>query len=187
MIRVELMHRDHPASPLSSSSDGSVKSFPTRFAEAVERSYSRAAYFATRMRSTTTTTTIPAARAVGYTREQKFESGVSAGTGEYLMSLSLGTPPQQFAAIVDTGSDLNWVQCLPCRVCYQQTSNKFDPSRSSTYRDVPCGNQLCQVPDNFSCKLLSFFSFLSVALEHLLQNPIQSRRVHFPKVYTFES
>jgi hypothetical protein len=145
VIRVELIHRDHPASPLSSSSDGSVKSFPTRFAEAVERSYSRAAYFATRMRSSSsTTTTIPAARAVGYTQEQKFESGVSAGTGEYLMSLSLGTPPQQFAAIVDTGSDLNWVQCLPCRTCYQQTSNKFDPSRSSTYRDVPCANQLCQ-------------------------------------------
>jgi hypothetical protein len=140
-----------------------------------------------RSSSTTTTTTIPAARAVGYTQEQKFESGVSAGTGEYLMSLSLGTPPQQFAAIVDTGSDLNWVQCLPCRVCYQQTSNKFDPSRSSTYRDVPCANQLCQVPDSFSCKLLFFFSFLSVALEHLLQNPIQSSRVHFPKAYTFES
>jgi hypothetical protein len=141
--------------------------------------------------SSSSTTTIPAAataaRAVGHTHEQKFESGVSAGTGEYLMSLSLGTPPQQFAAIVDTGSDLNWVQCLPCRVCYQQTSDKFDPSRSSTYRDVPCASQLCQVPDNFSCKLLFFLSFSSVALEHLLQNPIQSRRVHFPKAYTFES
>ncbi|KAH8962925.1 hypothetical protein BDL97_05G126800 [Sphagnum fallax] len=130
VVRVRLMHRDHADSPFSSSSS---KSFQTRFAEALQRSYSRAAYLGEKMRT-------PASASA----QNKFESAVSAGTGEYLMSLSLGTPPQQFAAIVDTGSDLNWVQCLPCKICYQQTTSKFDPSKSSTFHAVPCTNPLCQ-------------------------------------------
>ncbi|KAG6557488.1 hypothetical protein Mapa_000761 [Marchantia paleacea] len=40
-----------------------------------------------------------------------FQSPVSAAPGAYIMSISLGSPPQRRTAIVDTGSDLVWLQC----------------------------------------------------------------------------
>ncbi|KAH7424955.1 hypothetical protein KP509_11G033600 [Ceratopteris richardii] len=45
------------------------------------------------------------------------------GRGQYLVMLELGSPPSPFAAILDTGSDLLWRQCLPCSPsCYPQSS-----------------------------------------------------------------
>uniref|UniRef100_A0A0D3F491 Peptidase A1 domain-containing protein n=1 Tax=Oryza barthii TaxID=65489 RepID=A0A0D3F491_9ORYZ len=40
------------------------------------------------------------------------ESGVAVGSGEYLVDLYVGTPPRRFQMIMDTGSDLNWLQCV---------------------------------------------------------------------------
>ncbi|AES68109.1 eukaryotic aspartyl protease family protein, putative [Medicago truncatula] len=33
---------------------------------------------------------------------------------------------------IDTGSDLVWLQCKPCNICYKQTSPIFNPSKSSS-------------------------------------------------------
>ncbi|KAL2635539.1 hypothetical protein R1flu_007018 [Riccia fluitans] len=46
---------------------------------------------------------------------QSFESNVSLSSdqSEYVMTISLGTPAQDFMAIADTGSDLTWLQCAP--------------------------------------------------------------------------
>jgi hypothetical protein len=38
---------------------------------------------------------------------------VENGAGAYHMTLSIGTPPLAFPAILDTGSDLTWTQCAP--------------------------------------------------------------------------
>lgn len=73
------------------------------------------------------------------------QTTLSAGSGEYLMEISLGSPAQKFSAIVDTGSDLVWVQCLPCKKCFSQDGPKFDPSKSSTYETVACSDPLCLV------------------------------------------
>ncbi|KAL4339584.1 hypothetical protein GQ457_08G015220 [Hibiscus cannabinus] len=40
------------------------------------------------------------------------ESGVSLGSGEYFIDVFVGTPPKHFSLILDTGSDLNWIQCV---------------------------------------------------------------------------
>ncbi|KAL0740931.1 hypothetical protein Bca4012_082444 [Brassica carinata] len=56
-------------------------------------------------------------------------------TSEYLMKLTIGTPPVEIEAIVDTGSEVTWTQCVPCLNCYKQRNPIFDPSKSSTYKE----------------------------------------------------
>ncbi|XP_062194173.1 aspartyl protease family protein At5g10770-like [Phragmites australis] len=77
--------------------------------------------------------------------------GISLGTGNYIVSVGLGTPARDFSVVFDTGSDLSWVQCKPCRDCYKQQDPLFDPAQSSTYSAVPCGAQECQELDSQSC------------------------------------
>lgn len=71
------------------------------------------------------------------------ESGVSLGSGEYFMDVFIGTPPKHFSLILDTGSDLNWLQCSPCEDCYEQIGPKYDPSMSSSYSAIPCSSKQC--------------------------------------------
>lgn len=46
--------------------------------------------------------------------------------------------------IVDTGSDLAWVQCQPCRSCYNQEEPLFDPSNSLSYQSISCNSSTCK-------------------------------------------
>ncbi|KAG0621775.1 hypothetical protein M758_3G047300 [Ceratodon purpureus] len=70
-------------------------------------------------------------------------SGSSLGSGQYFVDFFLGTPPQKFSLIVDSGSDLLWVQCAPCRQCYAQDSPLYSPANSSTFSPVPCLSSEC--------------------------------------------
>lgn len=130
---VNLLRRDQHSGEEVESAGVEGKSTQQRFTEGVQRGRERAAYFASSLS--------PNAEFGA----QEFQSPVRAGAGEYLMTLTLGTPPQQFSVIVDTGSDLNWVQCMPCQVCYQQPGPKFDPSKSSTFHKATCTANLCNV------------------------------------------
>ncbi|KAL4352858.1 hypothetical protein GQ457_06G034540 [Hibiscus cannabinus] len=76
---------------------------------------------------------------------------VVAGDGEFLMYLSIGTPPKSYSAIMDTGSDLIWIQCKPCSQCYQQSAPIFDPKKSSTYAKLSCNNHLCKAIPQGTC------------------------------------
>ncbi|EHA8591602.1 Aspartic proteinase nepenthesin-1 [Cocos nucifera] len=76
---------------------------------------------------------------------------VHPGNGEYLAVLFIGTPPQEFLAIIDTGSDLAWTQCDPCVECYYQPSPKFNSSISSTFSYLPCSSKLCQAFQFHGC------------------------------------
>lgn len=53
----------------------------------------------------------------------------------YVGIMNIGTPPQRAHLIVDTGSHFVWWACKPCKYC---PSHSFDPSRSSSYRQVDC-------------------------------------------------
>ncbi|WOK99622.1 hypothetical protein Cni_G08334 [Canna indica] len=48
------------------------------------------------------------------------ESDVTLGSGEYFIDVFVWTPPRHFSLILDTGSDPNWIQCLPCHDCFEQ-------------------------------------------------------------------
>ncbi|XP_073026784.1 aspartic proteinase 36-like [Primulina eburnea] len=58
--------------------------------------------------------------------------------GYYTSSLWIGTPPQKFALIVDTGSTLTYVPCNTCNLCGTHQDPKFQPNLSSTYKPVKC-------------------------------------------------
>ncbi|GAB2287201.1 hypothetical protein Dimus_021583 [Dionaea muscipula] len=68
---------------------------------------------------------------------------VSYGSGEYVMTLAIGTPRETYTAIVDTGSDLIWTQCRPCKQCFSQPAPIFDPRTSRTYKQISCKSQFC--------------------------------------------
>ena len=44
---------------------------------------------------------------------------------------------------MDTGSDLIWVQCEKCQQCHSQFDLIFDPTRSSSYTEIPCESLAC--------------------------------------------
>ncbi|CAI9095386.1 OLC1v1031325C2 [Oldenlandia corymbosa var. corymbosa] len=55
--------------------------------------------------------------------------------GAYATILEVGTPPQKDVWILDTGSNLIWWVCRPCKKC---PAESFDPSKSSTFKRVNC-------------------------------------------------
>lgn len=71
------------------------------------------------------------------------ESGVPLGTGEYFIDVFIGTPAVHTRLILDTGSDLNWVQCLPCNSCFDQHGPIFNPNSSSSYQPIACSDPRC--------------------------------------------
>ncbi|KAH9551712.1 hypothetical protein CY35_09G026900 [Sphagnum magellanicum] len=156
VLRAELVHRDHlPASSPLGESSSAPKSMGERLVQAVKRSNIRRDSI---LRSIQARGSRSAAAAAKPEQQQhqldaaaEYSVPVSAGNGEYLTQIGLGTPPQTFTAIVDTGSDLLWTQCLPCTSCYPQTGNAFNPSLSSTYQGLNCGNGLCQDIQVVSC------------------------------------
>jgi len=76
---------------------------------------------------------------------------VTPNNGDYLMKLSLGTPPVDVYGLVDTGSDLVWAQCTPCQGCYKQKNPLFDPLKSKTYTPIPCDSKECNSLSRHSC------------------------------------
>ncbi|XP_010924503.1 aspartyl protease family protein 2 [Elaeis guineensis] len=78
-------------------------------------------------------------------------SGLSQGSGEYFTRIGIGTPARYLNMVLDTGSDVVWLQCAPCRRCYSQTDPIFDPRQSRSYAAVPCEAPLCRRLDVAGC------------------------------------
>ncbi|KAL9234983.1 hypothetical protein vseg_009790 [Gypsophila vaccaria] len=79
------------------------------------------------------------------------ESKIHPGNGEFLMNVAIGSPPNSFSAIMDTGSDLIWTQCKPCEQCFDQPTPVFDPSTSSSFSKLSCSSTLCQALHTSTC------------------------------------
>ncbi|XP_072973861.1 aspartic proteinase 36-like [Typha angustifolia] len=58
--------------------------------------------------------------------------------GYYTTRLYIGTPPQEFALIVDSGSTVTYVPCSSCEQCGNHQDPRFQPDLSSTYEPVKC-------------------------------------------------
>lgn len=80
-------------------------------------------------------------------------SGASQGSGEYFTRFGIGSPAKSFSMVLDTGSDITWLQCDPCSKCYDQTDPRFDPKTSSTYKSLSCDSQQCSALEKPSCKI----------------------------------
>ncbi|CAM6110099.1 unnamed protein product [Calypogeia fissa] len=138
--KAELVHRDSSSQDQLTLTD-KVRGF-------VDRSNSRAKYLARFLNPAGANDVAPT----------DFQSPVSVGNGEYVMALNLGTPAKTYSVIVDTGSDLTWVQCSPCSTCFEQPNPMFDPSSSSSYAALGCSNSLCQtLPVVEGCSPCQYF------------------------------
>ena len=50
------------------------------------------------------------------------QANIISNGGEYLLEYFVGTPPVQILGIANTGSELIWLQCKPCKGFYKQTA-----------------------------------------------------------------
>ncbi|XP_038896166.1 aspartyl protease family protein 2 [Benincasa hispida] len=89
------------------------------------------------------------ARAAGFS--SSVISGLAQGSGEYFTRLGVGTPPRYLYMVLDTGSDVVWLQCSPCRKCYSQSDPIFNPYKSKSFAGIPCSSPLCRRLDSSGC------------------------------------
>nr|GMC54872.1 aspartic proteinase CDR1-like [Ipomoea batatas] len=131
-ITLDLIHPDSPHNPFrhpSQSRFGYIR-------QAFRNSQSRAAYINHRINGDFST---------------KFETAVKPAGGGYVMKYSIGTPPLETYGIADTGSDITWTQCKPCKTCFNQSLPIFDPKKSRSYKMVPCDSSTCTSFASFGC------------------------------------
>ncbi|CAL5043096.1 unnamed protein product [Urochloa decumbens] len=134
-VSMPLVHRYGPCAPSKSSHKPS-------FTETIRRSRARANYLMSRASS----------NAMASTRDDDANVTIPTRLGgavdslEYVVTVGLGTPAVSQIVLIDTGSDLSWVQCAPCNStsCYPQKDPLFDPSKSSTYDPIPCHTDTCR-------------------------------------------
>ncbi|CAH9097243.1 unnamed protein product [Cuscuta europaea] len=78
-------------------------------------------------------------------------SGANYGSGEYFGRVGLGSDPGKgMYLILDTGSDLSWVQCKPCSRCYKQADPIFNSNNSKSFHPVFCGQPSCDNINDFA-------------------------------------
>jgi hypothetical protein len=122
-LSVELIHRDSSKSPIYQPTETKFQ----RVYNAVHGSINRANHF-TKQLSLNTNNPV---------------SMVTPDAGEYFISYSVGTPSFKAYGFMDTGSSLIWLQCQPCTTCFNQTSPIFNPSKSSSYKNIRCSSKTC--------------------------------------------
>lgn len=80
-------------------------------------------------------------------------SGLPQGSGEYFTRIGVGTPPTSIDMVLDTGSDIVWLQCSPCHKCYNQSDPVFNPNTSLSFAFVPCFSHQCRFLDIAGCDI----------------------------------
>ncbi|XP_065865191.1 protein ASPARTIC PROTEASE IN GUARD CELL 2 [Euphorbia lathyris] len=78
-------------------------------------------------------------------------SGMNQGSGEYFVRIGVGSPARNQYVVIDSGSDIVWVQCQPCTQCYRQSDPVFDPANSASFIGVACSSAVCDRVENSGC------------------------------------
>ncbi|XP_043703690.1 aspartic proteinase 39-like [Telopea speciosissima] len=71
-----------------------------------------------------------------------------ADVGTYYTTLAIGTPPKDYYVLVDTGSNILWVNCIECDNCPTKSRlglelKPYDPKASATGEVVTCDEDFC--------------------------------------------
>lgn len=84
--------------------------------------------------------------------------------GDFFLTVGVGTPSQNLAFLLDTGSELIWTQCSPCLQCTNTTVRRFDYHQSSSFLSVAYTSALC---------------ISSVGLKTYIKPPLCRFQVHY--------
>ncbi|KAJ4841938.1 hypothetical protein Tsubulata_014007 [Turnera subulata] len=145
---IDLTHRDSPKSPFYNPHTDHRH----YFTEAMLQSFARARLF-----SSSPSPSSSYASSTSSSSPEFSDSALSTVTntdGEYLMTISIGTPPVALTATADTGSDLTWTRCFPCDDCLLQASDfLFNPEFSRSYQDLNCNTPTCRALPHSSCSV----------------------------------
>ncbi|KAK2971944.1 hypothetical protein RJ640_004964 [Escallonia rubra] len=123
-MATRLIHRDSILSPFYIAS----ATLSDRATQAIQRDKARLAY----LKAATT----------GYSLDD-IRSGIVRNEFDtvFYANISIGQPPVPQLVVMDTGSSLFWIQCLPCVGTCGSAGNPtalYDPSKSSSYSPYPC-------------------------------------------------
>ncbi|KAJ4710582.1 Aspartyl protease family protein 2 [Melia azedarach] len=106
----------------------------------------------------------------GQTLKSPVISGASSGSGQYFISLHLGSPPQPLVLVADTGSDLIWLSCSACKNCsLRSPGSAFLARHSTSFSPHHCFQS--------TCRLL---------VPHPSPNPCNHTHLHSPCRYEYE-
>nr|XP_043611738.1 aspartic proteinase CDR1-like [Erigeron canadensis] len=166
-----LIHRDSPTSPFY---DPSL-TLSRRVVIALNRSFDRARFFNSFLSGTT-------------------DIYPSTEMANYLMRISIGTPPQEIVGVVDTGSSLIWTQCEPCSNCFDQDSPIYDPRASSSYNTTTCDSTTCMlfpmrscVTSNNTCLYLVAYGDLSFSSGELATDTFTMNSTTHDTLFVFKN
>ncbi|KAH7289602.1 hypothetical protein KP509_30G011200 [Ceratopteris richardii] len=154
---LRLTHRDSPLSPFANPKASPRELLKNRLAR--DEARASAISVRTKLAARGIRANDLVVESVNYTaREQgvvdfagPLMSGLKQGSGEYFIELGVGSPPRQTYMVIDTGSDIIWLQCTPCVDCYTQSGPIFDPALSSSYESLACTSPLCSMLELHSC------------------------------------
>ncbi|KAF4368694.1 hypothetical protein G4B88_025112 [Cannabis sativa] len=121
------------------------------FHQRMKRDAQRVATLLSRLTNTTTTTKGSDTKYEVDDFGSDVVSGMNQGSGEYFIRIGVGSPARSQYVVIDSGSDIVWVQCQPCNQCYHQTDPVFDPAYSASYTGVSCSSAVCDRLENAGC------------------------------------
>ncbi|KAF8737563.1 hypothetical protein HU200_014110 [Digitaria exilis] len=137
---VPLHHRHGPCSPLT------TKKMPT-LKEMLRRDQLRAAYIQWKFSSGGATGKFSKGGAGDVEQSDAATVPTTLGTSldtlEYVITVKLGSQAATQTMLIDTGSDVSWVQCKSCSQCHSQADPLFNPSSSRTYSPFSCSSSTC--------------------------------------------
>uniref|UniRef100_A0A0D6QZC8 Peptidase A1 domain-containing protein n=1 Tax=Araucaria cunninghamii TaxID=56994 RepID=A0A0D6QZC8_ARACU len=107
-------------------------------------------------------------KALAKRRSTKFSKAAAATKATFnyddvtlMTEVMVGTPPQRQKMVLDTGSELSWLQCK----AGSGTPSSFNPGMSSSYASVPCKSAVCTaqtrdfpIPTRCDPKRLCYFT-----------------------------
>eukprot|EP00249_Psilotum_nudum_P001410 c13880_g1_i1 orf=571-2199(+) len=147
-VRLRLLHRNSPNSPFRKEYSSMLEALE----DARAMDMARVEGLQRRIQKSLPSTKLSTSSISGKDFRSSVQPGAAAGAGQYFVDFFIGTPPQKFVLIADTGSDLVWVRCAQCARC--GSGLLFHSKNSSTYSPIPCLSQECLLvpsPAQFSC------------------------------------
>ncbi|KAH7546669.1 hypothetical protein FEM48_Zijuj01G0226100 [Ziziphus jujuba var. spinosa] len=96
----------------------------------------------------------------------------------FAVHVTIGNPTWGVYLLMDTGGDLIWTQCQPCRKCFDLEYGIFDPRISTTYSKLPCDHPLRQGLSNAS---MINASMMYLTVDHPNKSRAEQKALHLSK------